>query len=102
MGDRFHGALQPIVDRTPWITELRGRGLMWAVELCHDGGIEPDRERTTQLLEACKTHGLLVGKGGLYGNVIRLAPMLNITADETDELIARFSNAIDDVGSLTT
>ncbi|MFT4773329.1 MAG: 4-aminobutyrate aminotransferase [Candidatus Azotimanducaceae bacterium] len=102
MGDRFHAALQPIVDRTTWITELRGRGLMWAVELCHEGGIEPDRERTTQLLEACKTHGLLVGKGGLYGNVIRIAPMLNITADEIDELIARFSNAIDDVGSVTT
>ena len=97
MGNRFYTAIAPVVDRTPGITELRGRGLMWAVELCHEGGIEPDRERTTQLLEACKAHGLLVGKGGLYGNVIRIAPMLNINADETDELIARFSRAIADI-----
>jgi len=36
------------------------------------------------LHEAAKDQGLLVGKGGLYGNVVRMAPMLNVTADEID------------------
>jgi len=37
------------------------------------------------LIEACKDNGLLVGKGGLYGNVIRLTPMLNVTEAEMNE-----------------
>ena len=44
--------------------------------------------RTAEFHEACRRHSLLVGKGGLYGNVIRLAPMLNVTAGELDEGIA--------------
>jgi 4-aminobutyrate aminotransferase len=97
MGARFASAMQPVADATPWIAEMRGRGLMWAFEVCEPGGIEPDKARTGEFHEACKRHGLLVGKGGLYGNVIRLAPMLNVTADELDEGIAALSAAISDV-----
>jgi 4-aminobutyrate aminotransferase len=97
MGERFAAAMQPVADATPWIAELRGRGLMWAFEVCEPGGIEPDKARTGEFHEACKRHGLLVGKGGLYGNVIRLAPMLNVTADEMDEGIAALQSAIADV-----
>ena len=88
----------PIVDghtmdrRTP-----RPRPDVGVRDLSIPDGIEPDKERTVALLEACKTHGLLVGKGGLYGNVIRLSPMLNSTADEIDELIASLTSAIVDV-----
>jgi 4-aminobutyrate aminotransferase len=49
------------------------------------------------VLEAAKSHGLLVGKGGLYGNVIRLSPMLNITDDEIDEGVAALTAAVRDV-----
>jgi 4-aminobutyrate aminotransferase len=98
MGERFRAAMQPVADSTPWIAELRGRGLMWAFECCEPGGVEPDKARTTEFHEACKRHGLLVGKGGLYGNVIRLAPMLNVTADELDEGIAALRAAVADVG----
>ncbi|MEO6570946.1 MAG: aminotransferase class III-fold pyridoxal phosphate-dependent enzyme, partial [Ilumatobacteraceae bacterium] len=84
-------------DTTPWIAELRGRGLMWAFEICEPGGIEPDKARTAEFHDACRAHGLLVGKGGLYGNVVRLAPMLNVTADELDEGIAALTAAIADV-----
>jgi 4-aminobutyrate aminotransferase len=98
MGDRFDTAFRPLADATPWIAELRGCGLMWAFEICHPGGIEPDGARTVAVLEAAKTHGLLVGKGGLYGNVIRLSPMLNVTDAELDEGIAALSAAIADVG----
>ncbi len=98
MGERFAEAMGPVADATPWIAEMRGRGLMWAFEVCEPGGTEPDKERTAAFHEACRAHGLLVGKGGLYGNVIRLAPMLNVTAAEMDEGIAAITAAIADVG----
>jgi 4-aminobutyrate aminotransferase len=97
MGERFAAAMEPVAARTPWIAELRGRGLMWAFEVCAPGTTEPDKQRTVEFHEACKRHGVLVGKGGLYGNVVRLAPMLNVTADELDEGIAAITAAIADV-----
>ena len=97
MGARFAAAMQPVADATPWIAEMRGRGLMWAFEICEPGGIEPDKARTGEFHEASKRHGVLVGKGGLYGNVIRLAPMLNVTADELDEGIAALTSTIADI-----
>jgi 4-aminobutyrate aminotransferase len=97
MGRRFAAAMQPVADATPWIAEMRGRGLMWAFEICEPGGIEPDKAMTTDFHEACRAHGLLVGKGGLYGNVVRLAPMLNVTAGELDEGITALRAAITDL-----
>jgi 4-aminobutyrate aminotransferase len=84
MGERFRAGLDAMVAETPWIEEARGRGLMQAFETVQPGTIEPSPERTTQMHEAAKDNGLLVGKGGLYGNVVRMAPMLNVTADEID------------------
>ncbi len=95
MGERFRAALQPVVDRTDWIAELRGRGLMQAIETVHPGGIEPDPGRAALVLEGCKERGLLVGKGGLYGNVIRIAPMLDVSPSEIDEGLAALIGAID-------
>ena len=97
MGERFAAAMQPVADSTPWIAEMRGRGLMWAFEICEPGTVEPDKARTAEFHEACRRHGLLVGKGGLYGNVIRLAPMLNVTAEELDQGIAALIAAASDV-----
>jgi 4-aminobutyrate aminotransferase-like enzyme len=48
---------------------------------------EPAPEAAKQLLERTRDNGLLIGKGGLYGNVIRLSPMLNIAKSDVDEAI---------------
>ena len=72
-------------DVTDWIGELRGKGLMQAIECVQPGGLEPNAAAATRLIEVCKDNGLLVGKGGLYGNVIRLTPMLNVTEAEMKE-----------------
>ena len=85
MGRRFEEALDPVVERTDWIAERRGRGLMHAIEIVHPGSIEPDTARTAAVLEGCLQRKLLVGRGGLYGNVIRMTPMLNVTPAELDE-----------------
>ncbi len=84
MGARFRAGLDEIAAESPWMAEVRGRGLMQAFETVQTGGVEPSPERAGEMLEGTKAHGLLVGKGGLYGNVIRMAPMLNVTADEID------------------
>jgi 4-aminobutyrate aminotransferase len=94
MGGRLRTGLEELAAGTPWIVEVRGKGLMQAIEMVHPGGIEPDPARTAALLEACKAEGLLVGKGGLYGNVIRIAPMLNVSAAEIDEGLAALGGAV--------
>ena len=70
------------------IGDVRGKGLMLGLELVKDRETkEPAPEATSQLLERTREHGLLIGKGGLYGNVIRLSPMLNIGKADVDEAI---------------
>ncbi len=70
------------------IGEVRGKGLMQGIELVKDRGTkEPAPEATTRLLERTRENGLLIGKGGLYGNVVRLSPMLNISKADVDEAV---------------
>jgi 4-aminobutyrate aminotransferase len=83
-GTRLYENLLPTCDETPWILELRGKGLMLGIETVEPGGDEPSSDRAAQLLEECKDRGLLIGKGGLYGNVLRIAPPLTVTEQEID------------------
>ena len=94
-GPLTSGALpEAIAAETPWIAEVRGKGLMQAFETVNPGGIEPSSQHAVETLEAAKDNNLLIGKGGLHGNVIRMAPMLNVTADEIDEGLEALSAAI--------
>ena len=96
MGSRLMQGLQPTVDKAPWL-KIRGRGLMVALESVrteHDNTFEPYPQRASELLEACKQNGLLLGKGGAFGNVIRITPMLNVTPEEIDEGISILNEAI--------
>ena len=83
-GAQMRERLAPVCDASPHIAELRGKGLMQAIEICHPDSIEPDAPATGALMERTKDLGLLVGKGGLYGNVIRITPMLNVTEAEME------------------
>ncbi|MCH1434161.1 MAG: aminotransferase class III-fold pyridoxal phosphate-dependent enzyme [Acidimicrobiales bacterium] len=96
-GEQLRAGLAAAVDANEWIAELRGKGLMQAIEFVHDGSNEPDAATAGEFLERCRAHGLLVGKGGLYGNVIRIAPMLNVTEDEMADGIAAMLAAVDDI-----
>lgn len=84
-GKQMHDRLAPLVEASPWMAELRGKGLMQAIEFVHPDSIEPDAARAAAFMEGCKDRGLLVGKGGLYGNVARLTPMLTVAEAELDE-----------------
>ncbi len=85
MGNRLMARLHAAARDVPWIGEVRGRGLMIAIETVQEGGVHPDPTKAVAIADGCKERGLLVGKGGLYGNVVRIAPMLNISEAEVDE-----------------
>ena len=97
MGQRLVERLAPVVAKTDWIAELRGAGLMQAIEIVQPDSIQPDAPRSAALLETCRRRGLLLGKGGLYGNVMRIAPMLNVTAAEMDEAMDALNGAIEEL-----
>ena len=84
MGGQLREGLDAISAEVPEMLEVRGKGLMIGVELGTDAG-EPDAALTTRVMEEAKAGKLLIGKGGLYGNSLRIAPPLTVTADEVAE-----------------
>jgi len=77
------------------IGDVRDLGLMQGLELVKDPKTkEPAPEATLQFMELCRDNGLLVGKGGLFANVIRLAPPLNIGENDVDESIQIMDKAL--------
>jgi 4-aminobutyrate aminotransferase len=83
------------------VGDVRGKGLMIGVELVQPGTGAPSAAAATAALEAARRRGLLAGKGGLYGNVLRIAPPLSLTQDEAEEgaeiLAAALADAAADV-----
>ena len=86
-GAQLADGLKAIAAKHDWIAEVRGKGLMLAIETCVPGTVEPLPGASAQLMEATKRRGLLIGKGGLYGNVLRVTPPLSVTEAEVAEAI---------------
>lgn len=84
IGNRLMQELVPLADELDVIGEVRGKGLMIGIELVGPKG-EPAPDKAAIALEATRDAGLLIGKGGLYGNGLRVAPPLSITEKEADE-----------------
>jgi len=76
------------------VADVRGKGLMLAAEFVQPGTLEPNPYATSRVFEECRKGGLLVGKGGLYGNTIRMGPPLTLTEDEAREGLAILVDAI--------
>lgn len=98
VGGYFRKQLEALQEKYPVIGDVRGMGLMQGLELVKDRATkEPAPAATTQLLDRTRENGLLVGKGGLYGNVIRLSPMLNIPKSDVDEAIRLLDKSLAEV-----
>lgn len=98
-GRQLRTALEEMQSRHPWMGDVRGMGLMQAIEIVKDPvSKEPDVERTKALMAASRDEGVLIGLGGLHGTVIRMGPSLLITEAEMAEGIQRLGRAVDRVG----
>jgi 4-aminobutyrate aminotransferase len=93
-GARLREALEKIAATEPTIGEVRGKGLMQGVEYIEPESARPAPALATAALERAKEAGLLIGKGGLQGNVLRIAPPMSVTAQEMDEAIAIFEQVL--------
>lgn len=89
VGDYLREKLEQLKEKYEIIGDVRGMGLMQGIELVVDRQTkQPNPQAVLRVFEETKRQGVLIGKGGLYGNVIRTGMMLNSTKDQVDELIA--------------
>ncbi|MFF0144609.1 4-aminobutyrate aminotransferase [Amycolatopsis sulphurea] len=79
---------------SPHVGEVRGKGLMIGVELVEPGTRTPDVRAAKQMLEETKKRGLLIGKGGLYKNVLRIGPPMTLTEAEAAEGLAILTDSL--------
>ncbi|MBG6106131.1 4-aminobutyrate aminotransferase [Micromonospora vinacea] len=86
--------LRSAVGGLDCVVEVRGKGLMLGVEFVRPGSSEPDPALTNRVFEAARDGGLLIGKGGLHGNVLRMGPPLTLTEEEAREGLAILVDAI--------
>jgi len=85
LGEKF----KELQEKHKLIGDARGLGMMQALELVKDRKTkQPNPEAALVIMEETKKRKVLVGKGGLYGNVIRTGMMLNSTKDHVDEMVA--------------
>jgi 4-aminobutyrate aminotransferase-like enzyme len=98
VGDYLRKRLEELQEKYPLIGDVRGKGMMQALELVRDRQTkEPAPQETLQVLERTRENGLLIGRGGMYGNVIRLGPAMNISKADVDEAIRIFDKSFGEV-----
>lgn len=88
VGEALLAKLGKLASRSPWIGDVRGKGLMIGVELVKDKKTqEPAPEAALKMLDLCKDAGLLIGKGGMANNVLRIKPPLCINKKDADFMV---------------
>ncbi|HEX3789325.1 MAG TPA: aspartate aminotransferase family protein [Pseudonocardiaceae bacterium] len=94
LGDRLFDGLRHIAEDNPVVGDVRGKGLMIGVELVQPGDDTPNPRAAATVLDKAREGGLLIGKGGLFGNVLRLAPPMTLTEDEVEEGLGILAESI--------
>jgi 4-aminobutyrate aminotransferase-like enzyme len=95
MGQRLKDGMKELMKKHSLIGDVRGKGLLVGMEFVRDRVTkEHAGEETLLFMDQCKNQGVLVGKGGLFGNVVRVAPPLSINAAQVDELLEVFDHSL--------
>ncbi|HEY3936704.1 MAG TPA: aspartate aminotransferase family protein [Bryobacteraceae bacterium] len=93
-GAYLRQGLERLQEKHVLIGEVRGMGLMQALELVQDRRSKvPATQETSQIMESARANRILIGRGGLYSNVLRISPPLNIRKTDVDEFIRRLDSA---------
>lgn len=80
--------------RSEIVGDVRGKGLMIGLELVVPGTSDPSPALTDKIMESCRRRGVLVGKGGLHGNVLRISPPLTLSPEEADQALHAIDAAV--------
>lgn len=93
VGGYLKDRLVKMAKDSPVVGEVRGRGLMLALEMVGPDG-EPNPPAAVRFLQACRERGVLVGKGGIGANAVRISPPLTITREAAREAANAFEEAL--------
>ncbi len=100
MGARIVDGLNEMAKTHELIGDVRGRGLLLGIEMVKDRkSKEFATDEAARFMDMCKDRGVLLGKGGLRGNVIRIAPPMTINAEEVDHLLEVMDQSLAALGS---
>jgi alanine-glyoxylate transaminase/(R)-3-amino-2-methylpropionate-pyruvate transaminase len=95
IGAHLTAGFHRLAEKHSLIGQVRGLGLMLGMELVKDCTTkEPARDECAAVFEKSKDLGLLIGKGGLFGNVLRLKPPMCITEADADFMIETIDEAL--------
>ncbi len=93
MGERLRDGLELLQEEFPFIGDVRGKGLMQGLEFVRDDK-EPAPDLVLRFFEGTKVRGLLLGRGGLRGNIVRIAPALTVTKSHITEALDTMREAL--------
>jgi alanine-glyoxylate transaminase/(R)-3-amino-2-methylpropionate-pyruvate transaminase len=98
VGKHLKQGLLQLQEKHTLIGEVRGLGLMLGVELVRDRtSKEPATSEAAELMELSKERGLILGKGGLFGNTMRIKPPMCITTDDADFMLAVIDDCLEEI-----
>ena len=101
-GARFTAGLEELAAHHDLIGDIRGRGLFIGVELVLDHRTRaPASDQTLMVIDECRNNGLIVGKSGPYGNVLRIGPPLTISDGQVDTALSILDGALATIGRRT-
>lgn len=101
VGQHLRSRIDYLAGEYEIVGDVRGKGLMIGVELVRAGGIVPNPEAAARIMEEARAGGVLLGRGGLSGNVLRITPPLSLTEEEADEGFEILSEAVATTAALS-
>lgn len=99
MGAKIREKLEEFQSEFPFIGDVRGMGLMQALEIVKVGSKDPDGALTVAIMDTAKDNGLLLGKGGLHNNVVRISPHLNVSEADVNTAMDILAKTLVEVSS---
>lgn len=97
VGDRMRASLRSHQETTPNMGDVRGVGLFVGIDWVHPGTTDPDLDGAASMVEALKRQGMLLGKAGQHGNVLKIRPPLVFEAEHAELFLTAFAEAVAEV-----